>query len=191
MNEIDTKDLRRALGQYMTGVTIVTTAGDNDEPMGITANSFSSVSLEPPLVLWSLSNGAYSTLAFRNAEYFCIHVLTALQQELAERFAQAGADKFGGLDLSRGLGSVPLLDEYVARFQCRTVNQHTVGDHIVFFGEVVEYDKTDKRPLVFHDGRYSHAERRRKVEGARRDKANGGFRRDRRASASARKKSDN
>lgn len=144
----------------MTGVTIVTTVGDNEEPIGVTANSFSSVSLEPPMILWSLSNGAHSRLAFQNAEYFCIHVLTAAQQELAERFARAGADKFGSLECTRGLGSVPLLQEFVARFQCRTVDQHLVGDHIVFFGEVLQYNKTDERPLVFHGGRYSLAERR-------------------------------
>jgi len=190
MNQTNKKQLRQALGQYMTGVTIVTTTGDGEETVGVTANSFSSVSLEPPMILWSLSNAAHSRLAFENAEYFCIHVLTVSQQELAERFACAGADKFGGLERKRGIGSVPLLQEYVARFQCRTVDQHIVGDHIVFFGEVLTYDQTDKRPLVFHGGRYSFAERRGKAESD--PGADGNYRHagERRVQASTTKKTD-
>lgn len=154
------KGLRHALGQFATGVTIVTTAGTDNEPVGVTANSFSSVSLDPPLVLWSLANAALSKPAFEKAVYFCIHVLTASQEELSERFALRGGNKFRDLAWTSGLGSVPMLDEYVARFQCRMTSQYPVGDHTVFVGEVLNFDKADKRPLVFHGGRYALAERR-------------------------------
>lgn len=160
MSKIDSRKLRQALGQFATGVTIVTTAGENEEPIGITANSFNSVSLDPPMVLWSLSKDAYSKSAFCSAEYFCVHVLTSTQRELSERFARASEDKFADLEWSKGLGAAPLLHEYVAQFECRTTNQYPVGDHIVFVGEVVRFAKTNKRPLVFHGGAYAHAERR-------------------------------
>ena len=152
--------LRLALGQFATGVTIVTTAGPDNEPVGITANSFSSVSLDPPLVLWSLARTAFSRRAFEKAAFFCVHVLAATQEELSERFASRGRDKFGGLDWAPGPGSVPMLAEYAARFQCRMTSQYPVGDHVVFIGEVLHFDKADKRPLVFHGGRYALAERR-------------------------------
>ena len=187
MSQTNKKELRQALGQYMTGVTIVTTIGDDAEPRGVTANSFSSVSLEPPLILWSLAKKASSGLAFRNSEYFCVHVLTASQQALAERFACTGVDKFDGLEWSRGLGSVPLLSEFVVQFQCRTVNQHSVGDHIVFFGEVLEFENTGKRPLVFHGGQFALAERR-NTANATDDDSHEQFSRDRRVSASTKKK---
>lgn len=168
MNDNDTEGLRHALGQFATGVTIVTTAGINNESVGITANSFSSVSLDPPLVLWALSKTALSRRAFENAAYFCVHVLAASQEELSERFASRGKNKFAGLIWAPGLGSVPMLEEYVARFQCRMTNQYPVGDHLVFVGEVLRFDKSDKRPLVFHGGRYALAERRMIAKMARR-----------------------
>ena len=160
MSSLDSKGFRQALGQFVTGVTIVTTIDENDQPIGITANSFSSVSLEPPLVLWSLSTNASSKKAFSDAKYFGVHVLTSTQQELSDRFATTGIDKFSGIEWSLGLGSVPLLREYVALFQCRTAHQFPVGDHIIFVGEVLQFCKTNKRPLVFHGGRYALAERR-------------------------------
>ena len=189
MSRIDKKKLRQALGQYMTGVTIVTPVGENNEPIGVTANSFSSVSLDPPLILWSLSNGAHSRLAFQDSEYFCIHVLTDSQQEIAEWFARTGADKFGGLQCLPGIGTVPLLPEYVALFQCKKVDQHLVGDHIVFFGEVLQYDKTDERSLVFHGGRYSLAERRRMADPDPRSDSGDQYSSDRRAPVSSKEKS--
>ena len=160
-------ELRLALGQFATGVTIVTSVGANREPIGVTANSFNSVSLEPPMVLWSLSNSAYSRDAFESAEYFCVHVLTSEQQELSSLFACAGADKFANLNWSRGLGDVPLLKDYVARFQCRSTDRLPVGDHTVFVGEVLHYENRDKRPLVYHGGRYALAERRMTVDSDR------------------------
>ncbi len=160
MRERDNQGLRQALAQFATGVTIVTTAGPRGEPVGVTANSFNSISLDPPLVLWSLSTAAHSRDAFKKAEFFCVHVLTSAQEGLSQTFASRGADKFGGLKWEPGMGSVPLLDEFVARFQCRLTQEHAMGDHVVFVGEVLRFDRTEMRPLVFHGGRYAHAERR-------------------------------
>lgn len=156
----DSNQLRQALSKFATGVTIVTSVDRDLEPVGITANSFSSVSLEPPMVLWSLSDKAFSKDAFLSATHFCVHVLTAEQKALSERFARAGEDKFGGVDWTRGLGGVPLLTDFVARFQCRSVDRHPAGDHIIFLGEVLEYEQNEKRPLVFQGGCYALAERR-------------------------------
>lgn len=165
--EIDLKDLRQAFGQFATGVTIVTTVGPGQTPVGITANSFSSVSLQPPMVLWSLAHSALSRSIFEQADYFCVHVLAASQREVSERFACQGRDKFGGVAWSWGANSLPMLDDYAARFHCRTTHQHPVGDHTVFIGEVLQYDKTTHRPLVFQGGQYAVAERRIVEEAAR------------------------
>jgi 3-hydroxy-9,10-secoandrosta-1,3,5(10)-triene-9,17-dione monooxygenase reductase component len=156
----NSQKLRQALGQFATGVTIVTTSGFDSEPIGLTANSFSSVSLEPPLVLWSLADDALSREAFLAAEYFCVHILGAGQLDVSERFACRGEETFREVKWSCGIGSVPLLHDYVARFQCRTLSKNAVGDHIVFVGEVLDYDTSDERPLVFHGGQYALAERR-------------------------------
>lgn len=159
-SDADSSQLRQALSKFATGVTIVTSVGRDLEPVGITANSFSSVSLEPPMVLWSLSDKAFSRQAFESAGHFCVHVLAAEQQDLSEQFARAGEDKFSGLEWSRGLGHVPLLSNFVARFQCRNLKRHPAGDHIIFIGEVLEYEQNENRPLVFQGGRYALAERR-------------------------------
>ena len=95
--------------------------------------------------------------AFQNSGHFCVHVLAASQQELSNRFASKGTDKFSGLDWSSGEGGVPLLDKYSARFQCKTTYQYEGGDHIIFVGEVVHFDSEDESPLVFHGGQYALA----------------------------------
>jgi 3-hydroxy-9,10-secoandrosta-1,3,5(10)-triene-9,17-dione monooxygenase reductase component len=160
MTTLDKEGLREALGQFATGVTIVTTVGEGDKPVGVTANSFNSVSLNPPMVLWSLSAAAYSRGAFVDARYFCVHVLAADQEGLSRKFAARGSDKFANVNWKRGLGSVPLLQEYAARFQCRKAQQFPVGDHVVIVGEVLEFHRFNSRPLVFHGGQYALAERR-------------------------------
>jgi 3-hydroxy-9,10-secoandrosta-1,3,5(10)-triene-9,17-dione monooxygenase reductase component len=167
MSKRDNQGLRHALAQFATGVTIVTTAGPAGEPIGVTANSFNSISLDPPLVLWSLSAAALSRQSFETAGHFCVHVLTSSQEDLSQKFASRGVDKFGGLKWVQGLGSVPMFEEFVARFQCRLTHQYPIGDHLVFVGEVLHFDKSDKRPLVFHGGRYALAERRKMEKLAR------------------------
>lgn len=134
----DPQDFRAALGTFTTGVTIITTRAADGEPIGITANSFNSVSLNPPLVLWSLAKNARSREAFANAKHWNVHVLSAAQEALSGRFARQGEDKFSGLELDEGISKAPLLNGCTARFQCRTAFSYDGGDHIIFVGEVLE-----------------------------------------------------
>jgi 3-hydroxy-9,10-secoandrosta-1,3,5(10)-triene-9,17-dione monooxygenase reductase component len=156
----DSAAFRKALGSFATGVTIITCRSPDGKPLGLTVNSFNSVSLNPPLVLWSLAHNSLSLAAFRAARYFAVHVLAADQEELSVRFARRGADKFAGLALETGIGELPLLTGCSARFQCRSAYQYEGGDHIIFLGEVLSFDRSDAPPLVFHGGRYAHATRR-------------------------------
>lgn len=148
---------RSALGAFATGVTIVTTRDEQGHDIGLTANSFNSVSLDPPMVLWSLAKNARSLPAFLAASHFAVHVLAADQEELSLRFATRGSEKFSGLDLERGPAQVPLLRGCSARFQCRTAFRHEGGDHVIFVGAVESFDQSDRQPLVFHGGRYALA----------------------------------
>lgn len=148
------------MGLFTTGVTIVTARASDGEPIGVTANSFSSVSLDPPLVLWSLAKSARSLDAFTGAEYFAIHILSAGQEDLSNRFASRGEDKFAGIEAAEGLGAAPLLAGCSARMQCRTVHRYEGGDHIIFVGEVVDLVSSDVTPLVFQAGKYALASRK-------------------------------
>jgi 3-hydroxy-9,10-secoandrosta-1,3,5(10)-triene-9,17-dione monooxygenase reductase component len=161
----DPTEFRKALGSFATGVTIITTRAEDGTPLGLTVNSFNSVSLNPPLVLWSLENKSLSLAAFRAAPHWAVHVLASDQEELSARFARRGATKFAGLTLEEGVGQVPLLTGCTARFQCRNAFQYDGGDHVIFVGEVQRFDRTDAPPLVFHGGRYAHATRREAKEG--------------------------
>lgn len=151
---------RSALGAFATGVTIVTMRDADGRDVGLTANSFNSVSLEPPLVLWSLAKSARSLPAFLAASHFAVHVLAADQEELSLRFSTRGSEKFGSLELERGIAGVPLIRGCSARFQCRAAFQHDGGDHVIFVGAVESFDRTDRPPLLFHGGRYALAVRK-------------------------------
>jgi 3-hydroxy-9,10-secoandrosta-1,3,5(10)-triene-9,17-dione monooxygenase reductase component len=155
--ETRTRQFRSALGAFATGVTIVTTRTQSGVDVGLTANSFNSVSLDPPMVLWSLAKNAKSLPAFLESGYFAVHVLSASQEELSHTFATRGADKFAGLKVERGRGDIPLLEGCSARFECRTAVKYEGGDHVVFIGEVEAFDHFDRPPLVFHGGRYAAA----------------------------------
>ena len=151
----DSKGFRRALGSFATGVTIVTTRSDAGVPLGLTVNSFNSVSLDPPLVLWSLANTSRNLEAFRSATHWAVHVLATHQEALSGRFARAGEDKFNGIETGIGAGQVPLLRGCTACFQCRSAFQYKGGDHVIFVGEVLSFESTETAPLVFHGGRYA------------------------------------
>lgn len=157
MSTVDPMEFRQALGSFATGVTVITSIDADDNPVGVTVSSFNSVSLDPPLVLWSLAKNAMSLPAFQNSGYFCVHVLSAAQSEMSNRFASKGSDKFAGLDWTRGHGGLPLLPKYAAQFQCKSTFQYEGGDHLIFVGEVLEFDRADEAPLVFHDGKYALA----------------------------------
>lgn len=148
------RDYRRALGTFATGVTVVTTRGPDGAPLGLTVNSFASVSLDPPLVSWCLATTALSFDAFRHASHFAVNVLALEQVDLVHHFAQRRLDKFDGLATEPGLGGVPLLGGVAARFECRTVASHRGGDHLIFLGEVERYERFEAEPLIFLGGRY-------------------------------------
>jgi flavin reductase (DIM6/NTAB) family NADH-FMN oxidoreductase RutF len=151
---IDPRDFRNALGTYATGVTIITAAGSDGKPYGITCNSFASVSLNPPLVLWSLVLYSSSLTAFQNATHFAVNVLDASQQALANKFAKSADDKFVGVEWTPGLGGAPLLAGSVANFQCRSANRYYGGDHVIFLGAVEAYSYNRNEPLLFAQGAY-------------------------------------
>lgn len=148
---------RDTLGSFATGVTIVTAATSVGR-VGLTANSFSSVSLDPPLVLWSLKKSSNSLHAFSESGYFAVHILSSGQVDLSKRFAKKDTDKFEGLNCSEGLGGSPLIDGCSARFQCKVLHQYEGGDHIIFVGEVLEFESLDKPPLLFHRGNFHSGE---------------------------------
>lgn len=148
-------EFRAALGSFATGVTIVTTRDSDGNPVGVTASSFNSVSLDPPLVLWSLAKSSLSREAFCGSGHFAIHVLAADQEGLSNAFAKSGGDKFAGVEWQSGTLDSPVLDNYAALFECKTVHQYEGGDHVILVGEVLEYEKKEKPPLLFHGGQYA------------------------------------
>jgi 3-hydroxy-9,10-secoandrosta-1,3,5(10)-triene-9,17-dione monooxygenase reductase component len=156
----DPRALRDALATFTTGVTIVTTRNAKGAPFGVTVNSFNSVSLEPPLVLWSLAKTSRSLEAFQRAEYWAVHILSAEQDALSTRFARAGENKFEGIELESGIQGTPLLPRCTTRLQCRTSFRYEGGDHIIFVGQIVGFDRSDRAPLVFHGGKYAVATRK-------------------------------
>lgn len=153
---IDPRDFRRALGQFPTGVTVVTTVTGDGEPIGVTASSFNSVSMDPALVLWSVDRNAFSAEIFRNAPHFAVNVLSTDQMDISNRFASRGEDKFRDIAWSGGLGGSPVLSDVAARFECQTWNVYEGGDHLIIVGQVLNYVYDGARsPLVFAKGGYA------------------------------------
>ncbi len=150
---------REALGGFATGVTIITTRNEAGEPIGVTASSFNSVSLNPPLVLWSLAKNSRSLPAFREKGEFAVHVLANGQEHLADKFARSGADKFDGQEWHESDSGVPLFETFVARFECRTAHEYDGGDHIILVGEVIEFDSQSLPPLLYQGGAYGQYRR--------------------------------
>lgn len=154
----DSKAFRNALGQFATGVTIITALDADGKKAGMTANSFSSVSLDPMLVLWSIAKTSRSFDVFMQAKQFAIHVLHAEQRTLSSQFSSNCDDRFNAVSHRTGLGGIPILDDYAAVFQCETECRHEGGDHVIILGRVIEFDNRGKAPLVFHAGRYMDLE---------------------------------
>lgn len=155
----DRRDFRRALGQFATGVTVVTARTADGRNVGVTVNSFSSVSLSPPLILWSLARQASHFTDFVNGTYFAVNVLEARQHHLSRQFSTPVPDKFVGVDFAEGKAGVPIVNGTIAHFICRKVKQYDGGDHVIILGEVEEYQYNEGEPLVFHSGRYRVATR--------------------------------
>jgi 3-hydroxy-9,10-secoandrosta-1,3,5(10)-triene-9,17-dione monooxygenase reductase component len=146
--------LRSALGRFATGVTVITCVGPDGQSVGLTANSFQSLSLAPPLVLWSLRNASPSVGAFRAATHFAVNVLAESQVELSRRFASPTPDKFSQGAWSGGIGGVPVLSGCAAVIECERMQEVAAGDHCLFIGRVLALFEAPLPPLIFQSGRY-------------------------------------
>lgn len=151
---IDPRDFRTALGSFGTGVTVVTARAPDGRHAGLTCNSFASVSLNPPLVLWSLVVHSPSMTVFQEASHFCVNVLGQSQSGLAAHFARSSHDKFAGIAWEPGLGGAPVLSGCVAHFQCRNSYRYYGGDHVIFLGAVEDYVHTSDEPLLCLRGNF-------------------------------------
>lgn len=152
---IDPKAFRRALGNFATGVTIITARGSDGTMVGVTASSFNSLSLDPPLILWSCIKGSRSSPVFETATHFAVNILALDQIELSNHFARQQEDKFAGIDWQEGIGGVPIFPGCAGRFQCETYSKFDGGDHWIFVGRVVAFDDFGRSPLCFHQGSYA------------------------------------
>lgn len=154
---IDQRDFRRALGYFPTGVAIVTTRTPEGRPIGLTINSFSSLSLDPPLIMWSLANRSVSLSAFQESSYFAINILNRDQVEAALGFASSDVqDRFALVSHADGQEGVPLIDNCVATFVCENYQQYPGGDHTIFIGQVVRHSTiAEHEPAVFHRGQFT------------------------------------
>lgn len=148
-------DFRQALSTFATGVTIVTTSDHAGEPVGMTVSSFNSVSMDPPLVLWSIAKSALSAQAFERSKHFCVHVLSAQQMDLSNRFSKSGTAKFEGIDYTLDDNNIPVLPQYTSRFDCSTWSIYEGGDHWIIVGKVLDFEVSNQDPLVFSGGAYA------------------------------------
>lgn len=151
------RDLRDALSNFATGVTIVTALDERSQPIGMTCSSFNSVSMDPPLILWSVTKTALSAEAFREAKHFGVHILDAAQSDLSNRFAKSGADKFSGVAHNVTTTGIPQIAGALTRFDCKTWAVYEGGDHWIIVGEVIDMDATNGEGLVFSQGSYATA----------------------------------
>ncbi|HUZ67085.1 MAG TPA: flavin reductase family protein [Beijerinckiaceae bacterium] len=150
----DHRLLRNALGRFATGVAVITTRTPSGKKEGVTSNSFSAVSLDPPLVLWSLRREAPSLGGFLDSKCFAVSVLSSDQSELSRHFATAHPNKFDSMFHRQGLGDCPLLDKALATFECTVETTIPGGDHILFLGRVRRATYRDGEPLIFSAGTY-------------------------------------
>lgn len=163
--DLDQKAFRTALSHFVTGVTVVTTLCKNGSKQGITANSFNSVSLDPPLILVSLARSLGCFKHFETCTAFAVNLLRADQVDLSNRFASRGADKWSGVSHYAGCSGVPILADRLAVFECVTHAQHDGGDHIIILGKVVHFEaESEHHPLVYFRGRYSQIARHQSAE---------------------------
>jgi flavin reductase (DIM6/NTAB) family NADH-FMN oxidoreductase RutF len=147
----DLRAYRQSLGSFPTGITVMT-AAHHAHRVGLTANSFGSVSLDPPLVLWSLRRESLSLPVYRQAEHFGVNVLAWHQEDISRRFATPAADRFDGVAVTEGATGAPLIDGCAVQYECRLVHEFTTGDHVVLTGEVLRYRNFHREPLIFFRG---------------------------------------
>ena len=156
ITNFDTRTLRDTFGCFATGVTVVSTVNGSGEFFGLTANSFTSLSLDPPLVLFCLDYKALSFDAFRETSNFVVNVLGEDQEELSAHFARSSVDKWNGVDYEIGKTGCPVLPDSIAVLECLTVARHEGGDHLIIIGQVerIRYDESETKPLLYYKGRY-------------------------------------
>lgn len=152
--KIDEATFRKAMSTFATGVAIMTCRGEDGRAVGMTVNSFTSVSLEPPLVLWCINQSIAPTAAFDAASHFAVHVLHRGQETLSNHFAVDTEDKFDGIEHSNGVAELPILTDFLSAFQCKIRNRVTAGDHTIVIGELVDYEIRDREPLIFYGSNY-------------------------------------
>ena len=156
--QISADDFRKASGLWATGVSIVTTSDQSNKPFGLTMNSVTSLSLDPPLYVVNLDKGSDTLKVLKNGAAFCINVLSSDQQELSNRFAKKGDNKFDGVDYTPGFEGVPCLEGALMSIQCSVEAMHEGGDHEIVVGrveQIVQQDPEQVRPLIFYRGRYA------------------------------------
>ena len=153
-NEIDSAEYRRAMGCFATGVAVVTTLDRSGRKAGITINSFNSVSLDPPLVLWCISADSRRFDIFVEAEHFAVNVLAIDQRDICTKFASSSVDRFEGLDCAEGIAGIPILPNYSAVFECRTEHRYDGGDHTIIVGRVLKFEDRETDPLIFYRGHF-------------------------------------
>lgn len=147
----NTVDLyKQAMGNYPTGVTVVTAMDENNEPIGLTVNSFASVSIDPILVLWSIDENVSTYETFKNIDRFAINILASDQKDIAFLFTSKEQDRFLNCEWTLSENNLPILNGALATLQCTTHNQIEIGDHTTLFGEVIDLHLEDKDPLLYH-----------------------------------------
>lgn len=151
---MDLQELRRVMGHFATGVTVITTMDKVGTPFGLTANAFTSLSLHPPLVLICIDKGVQCYSCFEESKIFAVNVLNEDQEELSRRFATKGIEKFAGLKWHKGHHGVALLDGAIGHLECNVIHSYEGGDHTVYVGEVVKATASGDRPLLFFKGKY-------------------------------------
>lgn len=151
---MDPQELRRVMGHFATGVTVITTMDRSGNPFGLTANAFTSLSLDPPLVLVCIDKGVQCYPYFEESGLFAVNLLSENQEELSRRFATKGIEKFSGVKWHKGKQGVALLDGAIGHIECRIVNRYDGGDHTIYVGEVVRTSASGDRPLIFFKGKY-------------------------------------
>lgn len=150
----DSQHFRQALSQFATGVTVITTRLADGTYLGLTASSFNSVSLDPPLVLWSLNNAAKSMPVFSGNSHYVINVLSAQQTDLATQFSSRMENRFEGVDFHLSRSGHPILNGVSAWFECNNRSRYPEGDHVIFVGEVEQCAFESQTPLIYHNGAY-------------------------------------
>lgn len=157
--EVDVRELRNCFGKFATGITVITAMAPDGSKIGLTVNSFSSLSLDPPMILWSLDKKSKSLDALKNASHFAVNVLASDQMDLSNNFARTSDEKFDGIELIESKHGLPLLSGTVAHLECKNVDNYDGGDHIIFIGQVECFEIGNKKPLLYTNGQYSVAAR--------------------------------